>query len=109
MVEEIRRVMGDGAAHGVRLRYAVETEPLGTAGGIRNAVDLVGGLVVVLNGDILADVDLSAIWLLSRDEPTMVEWALTALLYYVGLAVQVFALSLTYKEVVAFGDQVTSS
>jgi hypothetical protein len=51
----------------------------------------------------------SAIWLLSRDEPTMVEWALTAVLYYVGLAVQVFALSLTYKEVVAFGDQVTSS
>jgi mannose-1-phosphate guanylyltransferase len=52
--------MGDGAAHGVRLRYAVETEPLGTAGGVRNAVDLVRGLVVVLNGDILTDLDLSA-------------------------------------------------
>jgi NDP-sugar pyrophosphorylase family protein len=60
MVDEIRRIMGDGAAHGVRLRYAVETEPLGTAGGVRNAVDLVRGLVVVLNGDILADLDLSA-------------------------------------------------
>jgi mannose-1-phosphate guanylyltransferase len=52
--------MGDGAAHGVRLRYAVETEPLGTAGGVRNAVDLVRDLVVVLNGDILGDVDLTA-------------------------------------------------
>lgn len=51
----------------------------------------------------------SAIWLLSRDEPTMVEWALTALLYYVGLAVQVFALSLTYREVTAFGDRAASS
>ena len=60
MVDEIRRIMGDGTAHGVRLRYAVETDPLGTAGGIRNAVDLVRGLVVVLNGDILADLDLSA-------------------------------------------------
>jgi NDP-sugar pyrophosphorylase family protein len=60
MVDEIRRIMGDGTAHGVRLRYAVETEPLGTAGGVRNAVDLVRGLVVVLNGDILADLDLSA-------------------------------------------------
>lgn len=60
LVDEVRRTMGDGRAHGVRLRYAVETEPLGTAGGVRNAVDLVGGLVVVLNGDILADVDLSA-------------------------------------------------
>jgi mannose-1-phosphate guanylyltransferase len=60
LVDEIRRTMGDGTAHGVRLRYAVETEPLGTAGGVRNAVDLVRGLVVVLNGDILTDVDLSA-------------------------------------------------
>jgi NDP-sugar pyrophosphorylase family protein len=60
LVDEVRRLMGDGAAHGVRLRFAVETEPLGTAGGVRNAVDLVRGLVVVLNGDILADLDLSA-------------------------------------------------
>ena len=42
MVEEVRRAMGDGAAWGVRLRYAVETEPLGTGGGVRNAVDLMG-------------------------------------------------------------------
>ena len=60
LVDEVRRIMGDGAAHGVRLRYAVETDPLGTAGGIRNAVDLVRDLVVVLNGDILADPDLTA-------------------------------------------------
>ena len=38
----------------------MEEEPLGTAGGVRNAVDLVGGLVLVLNGDILTDADLSA-------------------------------------------------
>jgi NDP-sugar pyrophosphorylase family protein len=60
LVDEVRRAMADGTAHGVRLRYAVETEPLGTAGGVRNAADLVGGLVVVLNGDILADLDLTA-------------------------------------------------
>jgi NDP-sugar pyrophosphorylase family protein len=60
MPEVIRSVMGDGAAAGVRLRYVVETEPLGTAGGVRNAADLVEGRVVVLNGDILTDVDLGA-------------------------------------------------
>jgi NDP-sugar pyrophosphorylase family protein len=60
LVDEVRRIMGDGAAHGVRLRYAVETEPLGTAGGVRNAADLVGDLVVVLNGDVLTDIDLTA-------------------------------------------------
>jgi NDP-sugar pyrophosphorylase family protein len=52
--------MGDGAGWGVKLDYAVETTPLGTAGGVRNAADLVSGLVVVLNGDVLTDVDLSA-------------------------------------------------
>jgi mannose-1-phosphate guanylyltransferase len=61
MVDEVRRALGDGAAHGVRLRYAVETEPLGTGGGVRNAIDLAGGLVLVLNGDILTDIDLSAL------------------------------------------------
>ncbi len=60
LVDEVRRTMGDGKAYGVRLRYAVESEPLGTAGGIRNAVDLVGRLALVLNGDILTDADLSA-------------------------------------------------
>ena len=67
LVDEVRRAMGDGAAHGVRLSYAVETDPLGTAGGVRNAVDLVRGLVVVLNGDILADLDLSAMLRFHRE------------------------------------------
>src|SRR5262249_30342419 len=57
-VDDVRRAMGDGHAWGVELRYAVEDEPLGTGGGVRNALDLVGGLVVVLNGDVLTDADL---------------------------------------------------
>jgi NDP-sugar pyrophosphorylase family protein len=64
LVDEIRRTMRDGADWGVRLDYAVEAEPLGTAGGVRNAADVLGdhggGLAVVLNGDVLTDVDLSA-------------------------------------------------
>jgi mannose-1-phosphate guanylyltransferase len=60
MPDVIRSTMGDGGAAGVRLRYVVEAEPLGTAGGVRNAADLVEGRVVVLNGDILTDVDLRA-------------------------------------------------
>lgn len=61
LIEEVRRTMGDGAAYGVRLRYAVEPDPLGTAGGVRNAVDpAAGGPVIVLNGDVLTDADLGA-------------------------------------------------
>jgi len=44
----------------VRLRYVIESEPLGTGGGIRNAADLASGTVWVLNGDVLTDADLSA-------------------------------------------------
>ncbi len=60
MVDAVRATMGDGAPWGVRLSYAVEDEPLGTAGGVRNAVDDADGRVLVLNGDILTDADLGA-------------------------------------------------
>ena len=44
----------------VRLRDVVERDPLGTAGGVRNAADLVDGRVVVMNGDVLTELDLTA-------------------------------------------------
>jgi mannose-1-phosphate guanylyltransferase len=59
-VDDVRAALGDGAALGVRLRYVVEREPLGTGGGVRNAADLVSGTLYVLNGDILTDADLTA-------------------------------------------------
>lgn len=50
---------GDGSALGVELEYVVETEPLGTGGGIRNVADaLRGDTVLVFNGDNLVGVDL---------------------------------------------------
>ena len=58
--EVIRRVMGAEPPGAARLRDVVEPEPLGTAGGVRNAADLVEGRVVVLNGDVLTDLDLGA-------------------------------------------------
>jgi hypothetical protein len=47
----------------------------------------------------------TAIWLISREDATLVEQVLTALMYYVGLALEVFALSLTYKAVVAIDEE----
>ena len=58
-VDDVRRALGDGERLGVRLRYVVETEPLGTGGGVRNAADLARGAVWVLNGDVLTDADLT--------------------------------------------------
>jgi NDP-sugar pyrophosphorylase family protein len=58
--EAIRAIMARERLGAVRLRDVVETDPLGTAGGVRNAADLVDGRVVVLNGDVLTDLDLGA-------------------------------------------------
>ena len=58
-VDDVRAALGDGEPLGVKLRYVVEDEPLGTGGGVRNAADLVSGTLFVLNGDILTDPDLS--------------------------------------------------
>lgn len=51
----------DGRVDGVRLRYAVEPEPLDTAGAIRFAADHAGidSTFVVANGDIVTDLAVS--------------------------------------------------
>jgi len=53
----------DGHAAGVALTYAVEPEPLDTAGAVRFAATFgeVDDTFVVVNGDVLTDLDLSAI------------------------------------------------
>ena len=58
-VEDVRQALGEAEHLGVRLRYVIETEPLGTGGGVRNAADLTRGTVFVLNGDVLTDADLT--------------------------------------------------
>jgi len=51
------------AAPGLTLDYTVEERPLGTAGGVRRAVEQAGhdGTVLVLSGDALTDLDLGAL------------------------------------------------
>lgn len=52
---------GDGSRWGIDLRYAVEEQPLGTGGAIRNAAELLHGdsTVVIFNGDVLTGHDLA--------------------------------------------------
>lgn len=53
----------DGTCAGVRLHYAVEPEPLDTGGAIRFAAEHAGvtDTFVVVNGDVLTDLDVSAL------------------------------------------------
>jgi NDP-sugar pyrophosphorylase family protein len=62
MAEMIQAHFGDGSRFGVKMHYAIEEAPLGTAGAIKNAEPLFrGDSILVFNGDVLTDFDLSAI------------------------------------------------
>jgi mannose-1-phosphate guanylyltransferase len=61
MSDDVKHVLGD-IYDGMRLRYVVEEEPLGTAGPVRLALDegVLADRLLVLNGDVLTDIDLTA-------------------------------------------------
>ena len=65
--EMIERELGDGARFGARIRYSHEPEALETAGGVAQALPLLGGEpFVVVSGDIYTGFDYSR--LLARVE-----------------------------------------
>ena len=63
--DALREALGEGDGHGARIRYVAEPRPLGTAGAIRFAADELGDELddrfLALNGDVLTDLDLSAL------------------------------------------------
>ena len=60
--DDLRSALGDSVPGGPSISYLEEPEPLGTAGPIRLAADagLLGERFLVVNGDVLTDLDLSA-------------------------------------------------
>jgi mannose-1-phosphate guanylyltransferase len=60
MSDAVKAVLGD-IYDGMRLRHVTEEEPLGTAGPVRLAYDegLLEERLLVLNGDVLTDIDLT--------------------------------------------------
>src|SRR5436190_1184121 len=67
LAEEMKRPLAE-LEPGVEIRYAEEPDPRGTAGAIRFAEDMLGDRFLVLNGDVLCDLDLSA--LIAQHEST---------------------------------------
>jgi mannose-1-phosphate guanylyltransferase/phosphomannomutase len=62
----IRGYFDDGESLGVQLHYSVEQTPLGTAGSVKHAEELLDETFLVISGDALCDFDLTA--LLARHE-----------------------------------------
>jgi mannose-1-phosphate guanylyltransferase len=60
LAEGMRRAVAE-LEPGVKIRYAGEPDARGTAGAIRFAEDMLGDRFLVLNGDVLCDLDLTAL------------------------------------------------
>lgn len=60
--DQIRQTLGDGSDYGVNIRYSDEPEALETAGGILQALPLLGERFIVVNGDVWSDFNFST-WL----------------------------------------------
>ncbi|QQS32603.1 MAG: NDP-sugar synthase [Acidobacteriota bacterium] len=56
--DKIELLLGNGAEHGVSLRYITEPMPMGTGGAYKFAAGGFRETTIVLNGDILTDLDL---------------------------------------------------
>jgi len=60
--QQIEDQLGDGSAWGLNIAYSPEMTALETAGGIANALDLLGDLpFLVVNGDVFADVNFATL------------------------------------------------
>ncbi len=59
LANQIRTYFGDGSEFGVRMVYAIEDSPLGTAGSVLDARDELKERFLVISGDVLTDIDLS--------------------------------------------------
>jgi mannose-1-phosphate guanylyltransferase len=60
LADSVRAVLGDGSELGIRLRFVEEPEPRGTAGALKMAEPMLDERFLMLNGDVLTDIDLSA-------------------------------------------------
>jgi mannose-1-phosphate guanylyltransferase / phosphomannomutase len=79
LASQIQDSFGDGGSVGMRLRYSVEETPLGTGGSVRQIGDALDDTFVVISGDALTDIDLSAVIAFHRERKA----AVTLTLYHV--------------------------
>ena len=75
--DRIKAHFGDGEDVGVRVSYAMEETPLGTAGAVKNVEDALDDTFLVLNGDIFTDLDLNAMARFHREKKAQVTLFLT--------------------------------
>lgn len=77
MKEKIKNYFGDGSKFGVNIMYIEEDEPLGTAGPLRLAKDMLSESFIVSNGDELKKINIPRMFRLHKRKEALVTIALT--------------------------------
>ena len=72
MPQAIRGYFGAGESQGVPIRYSVEESPMGTAGSVKLAEDALDEPFLVISGDALCDIDLSALVRFHQEKEALV-------------------------------------
>ncbi len=76
--KNLELLLGNGKDLGVKLSYSIEDKPLGTAGAVKNAEEYFDGEpLLVFNGDILTDIDLSKLIKYHKDKKAAATLSLT--------------------------------
>lgn len=75
--EQIMAYFGDGSEWGMRITYFIEETPLGTAGSVHNAAELLDETFLVISGDALTDFDLTTAIRYHREKKALATQILT--------------------------------
>src|SRR6202167_5869551 len=60
LATSVRNVLGDGSGMGIKLRFVEEPDPRGTVRALKLQEKLLDERFLMLNGDVLTDIDLTA-------------------------------------------------
>ena len=68
MPEAIQSYFGDGQSLGMKIHYAIEETPLGTAGSVKNAQEYLDEPFLIISGDAVTDIDLQQVIAFHREK-----------------------------------------
>ena len=75
--DKIKEYFGDGSKFGVKITYVDEKEPLGTAGPLKLAKEMLKETFVMMNADELKDIDLNKMYKFHKEQKGLATIALT--------------------------------
>jgi len=75
--DHITSYFGDGAKHGITMKYMTAEADFGTAGSVKNAESFLDESFIIISGDVLTDIDISKAIAFHRERGAMATIVLT--------------------------------